>query len=75
MAAEVRRGPPGAVFLKKSYFLSFLASGVVRMGPDRRFGSFGVCFGPNGRFSTHFGSNLMFLDLTGTLVSHDLDLD
>ena len=34
------------------------------MGPDRRFGSFGLCFGPNGRFSTHFGPNLMFLDLT-----------
>ena len=34
------------------------------MGPDRRFGSFGLCFGPNGRFSTHFGPHLMFLDLT-----------
>ena len=34
------------------------------MGPDRRFGSFGLCFGPNGRFSTRFGSYLMFLDLT-----------
>ena len=34
------------------------------MGPDRRFGSFGLCFGPNGRFSTHFGPYLMFLDLT-----------
>ena len=33
------------------------------MGPDSRFGSFGLCFGPNGRFSTHFGPNLMFLDL------------
>ena len=38
------------------------------MGPDRRFGSFGLCFRPNGRFSTHFGPNLMFLDLTGTLA-------
>ena len=34
------------------------------MGPDRRFGSFGLRFGPNGQFSTHFGANLMFLDLT-----------
>ena len=34
------------------------------MGPDSRFGSFGLCFGPNGRFSTHFGPHLMFLDLT-----------
>ena len=34
------------------------------MGPHRRFGSFGLCFGPNGRFSTQFGPNLMFLDLT-----------
>ena len=34
-AAEVRRGPPGAVLLEKSDFLPFLASGVVRMGPDR----------------------------------------
>ena len=64
MAAEVRRGPPGAVFLKKSKFGSFLASGVVRMGPDRRYSSFGLCFRPNGQFSTHFGPNLMFLDLT-----------
>ena len=41
------------------------------MGPDRRFGSFGLCFGPNRRFSTHFGPNLMFLDRTGTLVNQD----
>ena len=34
------------------------------MGPDSRFGSFGFDFGPNGRFSTHFERNLMFLDLT-----------
>ena len=67
-AAEVRRGPRGAVFLEKSDFWPFMALGVVRMGPDRRFGSFGLCFGPNGRFSTHFGPNLMFLDLTGTLA-------
>ena len=33
------------------------------MGPDRRFGSFGLYFRPNGRFSTHFGPYLMFLDL------------
>ena len=25
------------------------------MGPDNRFGSFGFCFAPNGRVSTHFG--------------------
>ena len=56
--------PPGAVFLKKLDFGPFLASGVVRMGPDNRFGSFGLCFGPNSRFSTHFGPNLMFLDVT-----------
>ena len=42
------------------------------MGPDSRFGSFGLCFGPNGRFSTHFGPNLMFLERTGTLVNQDL---
>ena len=36
--------------------------------------SFGLCFGPNRRFSTHFGPNLMFLDRNGTLVSQDLDL-
>ena len=34
------------------------------MGPDRRYDSFGLCFGPNGRFSTHFGPNFMFLGLT-----------
>ena len=34
------------------------------MGPDRRYDSFGLCFGPNRRFSTHFGPYLMFLDLT-----------
>ena len=34
------------------------------MGPDSRFGSFGLCFGPSGRFSTHFEKKLMFLDLT-----------
>ena len=34
------------------------------MGPDSPYDSFGLCFGPNRRFSTHFGSNLMFLDLT-----------
>ena len=62
--AEVRRGPPVAVFLKKSDFGPFLASGVVQMGPDRRYDSSGLCFGPNRRFSTHFGPNLMFLDLT-----------
>ena len=27
--------PPGAVFLKNHVFWPFLASGVVRMGPDR----------------------------------------
>ena len=32
------------------------------MGPARRYDSFGLCFGPNGRFSTHFGPNLI-LDL------------
>ena len=41
------------------------------MGPDRRFGSFGLDFGPNGRFWTHFEPNLMFLDGTGTLVNQD----
>ena len=34
------------------------------MGPDRRLGSLGLCFKPNGRFSTHFGPNLKCLDLT-----------
>ena len=41
------------------------------MGPDRRFGSFGLCFGPSRRFATHFAPNLVFLDRTGTLVSQD----
>ena len=41
------------------------------MGPDRRFGSFGLIFGPNGRFSTHFEPNLVFCDWTGTLVNQD----
>ena len=41
------------------------------MGPDKRFDSFGLCFKPNRRFSTHFGPDLVFLDRTGTLVSHD----
>ena len=63
-AAGVRGGRRGPFPLKKQFFWPFLASGVVRMGPDRRFGSFGLDFGPNGRFSTHFGPNLMFLDLT-----------
>ena len=34
------------------------------MGPDSRYSSFGLSFGPNGQFSTHFGPNFMFLDLT-----------
>ena len=34
------------------------------MGPHRRFGSFGLCFTPNGRFSIHVGPYLMFWDLT-----------
>ena len=34
------------------------------MGLDSRFASFGFCSGPNRLFSTHFGPNLMFLDLT-----------
>ena len=34
------------------------------MGPDRSQDSFGFCFGPNCRFSTHVGPNLMFLDLS-----------
>ena len=34
------------------------------MGPDSRYDSFGLCFRPNRRFSTHFGPNLMFSDLT-----------
>ena len=66
--------PPGAVFLKKSNFGPFWASGVVRMGPDRRYDSFGLCLGTNRRFSTQFGPNLMFLAPTGTLVSQDLGL-
>ena len=41
------------------------------MGPDRRYDSFGLSFGPNRRFSTHFGPNLMFLDRTRTLVNQD----
>ena len=41
------------------------------MGPDRPYDSFGICFGPNGRFWTHFGPNLMFLDGTGTVVNED----
>ena len=44
------------------------------MGPDRPQDSFGLCFGPNLRFSTHFGPNLMFLAPTKTLVSQDLGL-
>ena len=44
------------------------------MGPDRPEDSFGLCFGPNRRFSTHFGPNLMFSAPTGTLVSQDLGL-
>ena len=42
------------------------------MGPDRRYDSFGLCFGPNRRFSTHFGPNFMFSAPTGTLASQDL---
>ena len=71
-AAKVRRGTLDAVFHKKSDFWPFLASGVVRMGPDRRYDSFGLCFGPNRRFSTHFGPNFMFSAPTGTLASQDL---
>ena len=44
------------------------------MGPDMPWDSFGLCFRPNRRFSTHFGPNLMFLAPTGTLVSLDLRL-
>ena len=44
------------------------------MGPDNPQDSFGPSFRPNGRFSTHFGPNLMFLAPTGTLVSQDLGL-
>ena len=53
------------------YFVRFFASKVVRMSPDNPQDSFGPSFRPNGRFSTHFGLNLMFLALTGTLVSQD----
>ena len=63
-----RRGP---FSLKTFFFKPFLASGVVQMGPDSRFGSFDFCFGPNGRFWTHFKPNLMFLERTGTLVNQD----
>ena len=52
--------PPRALFLKNWLFKPFGASGVVRIGPDMPQDSFGLCFGPNRRFSTHFGSNLMF---------------
>ena len=47
---------------------------MVWMGPDNPQDSFGPSFRPNGRFSTHFGPNLMFLAPTGTLVSQDLGL-
>ena len=39
-----RRVLPVTVFLKHLFFGPFLASGVVRMGPDMRFGSFGFYF-------------------------------
>ena len=41
------------------------------MGPDMPWDSFGLCFGPNGRFWTHFGPNLMLLEGTGTVVNED----
>ena len=72
--AEVRRGPPGAVFLRKLDFGLSLASGVVWMSPDRPENSFGLCFGPNRQFSIHFGPNLTFLAPTGTLVGQNLGL-
>ena len=43
--------------MKKLDFGPFLAPKVVRMGPDSRYDSFGLCFRPNRRFSTHFGPN------------------
>ena len=52
----------------------FLAPKVARMDTDSPWGSFGASFTPNGRFSTHFRSNLMFWDPTGALASRDLDL-
>ena len=67
--------PPGAADREFwLYFVGFLASKLVRMGPDGPQDSFGPSLRPNGRFSTHFGPNLMFLAPTGTLVSQDLDL-
>merc|ERR1711966_410562 len=44
------------------------------MGPDNPQDSSGPSFRPNGRFSIHFGPNLMFLAPTGILVSQDLGL-
>ena len=39
---------------------------------ERSWQASGPSFRPNHRFSTHFGTNLMFLAPTGTLVSQDL---
>ena len=56
------------------YFVKCLASKLGRMGPDNPQDSFGPSFLPNRRLSPHFEPNLMFLALTGTLVSQDLGL-
>ena len=70
-----RYWPPGAADREFwLYFVGFLASKLVRMGPDNPQDSFGPSFRPNRQLSTHFGSNLMFLASTGTLVSQDLDV-
>ena len=67
--------PPGAADREFwLYFVGFLASKLVGKGPDNPQDSFGPSFKPNGRFSTHFKPNLMFLAPTGTLVSQDLGL-
>ena len=67
--------PPGAADREFWLcFVGFLASKLVQMAPANPQDSFGPSFRPNGRFSPHLGPNLMFLALTGTLVSQDLGL-
>ena len=55
-------------------FCRILAPKLVWMAPDKPQDSLGPSFKPNHRFSNHFGTNLMLLAPTATLISQELGL-
>ena len=58
----------GTIEASLSFFVGFLAAGLVPMAPDSPCDSFGAIFKPDGRFATHFGPNLTLRRRTETLV-------